>query len=605
MTPSRLQLNGAYLRKVQTLTTPCNSPLPLCCKVRYTTTMDVKPVETDPVVYFKKGLIALLVLALLGAGLYGGYRGYRVWEQKRLLARAEKMVLAGDLTNAALAAQRVLKTNPVSIPATRILADVSEKWLSSNALFWRIRAAGLEPDNVQAKLAVARTALLFNRVSVARRALDEVPESERGASEYQKLLAEYAAKSGNAELAEGAWSRLAAEDADNKEYAIALAAARLRVPDAAKQQSAREYLLAQRDDATYGAAALRALVTDRVTPLSASELRTMAVALHSHPQATITDHLVALQILRDSPEFETRLAATMELAKQNPDFFYALLMWLDGVGETERALTLADAHPEMDQVPLCMAHAALLSRAEKWGDIQHRYAKSDWGVFDYFRFAYLARAEREMQNETMARTYLSRAIAGATSTLGGTAALSDLLESWPGWSREVETLLWRAAKSSTDRQWALRALFDFHAKHLDTRGLLRVAEEMVKFNPDDRGAENNRIMFHLLTGGNAQAALKDAENLHANDPENPVFLSTYAFALHSAGKTEEGLERLESLPEETRNVPQFAAYYGILLAAAGRAEEAQKYLAQGLAVPLLPEEVVLVQKAQGKYQPQK
>jgi hypothetical protein len=53
--------------------------------------------------------------------------------------------------------------------------------------------------------------------------------------------------------------------------------------------------------------------------------------------------------------------------------------------------------------------------------------------------------------------------------------------------------------------------------------------------------------------------------LHAENPANPVFSATYAFALHVQGKTGEALKTMETLKEAQLRHPAVAAYYFVML----------------------------------------
>ena len=104
-------------------------------------------------------------------------------------------------------------------------------------------------------------------------------------------------------------------------------------------------------------------------------------------------------------------------------------------------------------------------------------------------------------------------------------------------------------------------------------------------------------MLSLLCGKDLPTAHKDAAELYAGEPRNPVFASTYAFSLYLQGKTKEGLEVLRALkPKELAN-PAVAVYYGILLSAAGEAQAAKDYLDKSAKAFLLPEELALVTSA--------
>ena len=94
---------------------------------------------------------------------------------------------------------------------------------------------------------------------------------------------------------------------------------------------------------------------------------------------------------------------------------------------------------------------------------------------DFYRFAYLSRAQRELGNQVASRAFFGRAATTASASVGAPVALAELLDGWEGWSEDLRTFLWRVAETPAERSWALRSLFQFHAQRMDTAGLLRVS----------------------------------------------------------------------------------------------------------------------------------
>jgi predicted Zn-dependent protease len=104
-------------------------------------------------------------------------------------------------------------------------------------------------------------------------------------------------------------------------------------------------------------------------------------------------------------------------------------------------------------------------------------------------------------------------------------------------------------------------------------------------------------MLSLLSGKEVPAAHKQAAELYAGEPGNPVFASTYAFSLHLQGKTKEGLKVLRALKTKDLDNPAVAVYYGVLLSAAGEVQASKDYLDLSGKAFLLPEELALVTSA--------
>ena len=102
----------------------------------------------------------------------------------------------------------------------------------------------------------------------------------------------------------------------------------------------------------------------------------------------------------------------------------------------------------------------------------------------------------------------------------------------------------------------------------------------------------------LLTGDSTARRL--ATKLHAENPANAAFSSTYAFALFTEGKTSEALKQMETLKEAQLRHPSIAAYYFVMLVENGKMERAHLFLSAANKAQLLPEEQQLLTAATRK-----
>ena len=111
-------------------------------------------------------------------------------------------------------------------------------------------------------------------------------------------------------------------------------------------------------------------------------------------------------------------------------------------------------------------------------------------------------------------------------------------------------------------------------------------------------AQNNLAISSLLLNTEPERAMKIAKDLYTKHPDNPAYVSTYAFALHCAAHSDQGLEILEKLPAQRLEEPAIAAYYGIMLAASNAPEKARHFLEIGRGGNLLHEVRDLVTRAE-------
>ena len=94
----------------------------------------------------------------------------------------------------------------------------------------------------------------------------------------------------------------------------------------------------------------------------------------------------------------------------------------------------------------------------------------------------------------------------------------------------------------------------------------------------------------MLLNKDKVRALEIARELYTKEPANPVFVSTYAFALYCMGENPKALEVMKKLKPEELQDPSVAAYYSAILTKAGLKSEAESYAKIGRNAALLPEE---------------
>jgi predicted Zn-dependent protease len=152
------------------------------------------------------------------------------------------------------------------------------------------------------------------------------------------------------------------------------------------------------------------------------------------------------------------------------------------------------------------------------------------------------------------------------------------------------------ANGNTNAKEALTALQRLYKAKQNSHGLLRVAKRALELNPADLVAANNCANLGLLLTGDSSAR-RLATKLHAENPTNAAFSSTYAFALFTEGKTSDALREMETLKEAQLHHPNVAAYYFVILVENGKMERAHSFLSAANKAQLLPEEQQLLTTA--------
>ena len=233
----------------------------------------------------------------------------------------------------------------------------------------------------------------------------------------------------------------------------------------------------------------------------------------------------------------------------------------------------------------------------QWKELTAYLEKEHWMEMDSVRVGMMAFASwKENGNKQYSSAIWQQAVQLAERSPNALNTLAKLAAEW-GWKDEMENVLWFAAGKYPTQSWPLTTLERLYVTERNTAGLWRVYQAMVKNNPKDAQARNNYAMVSLLLGLDTAQAHQIAAELHAAEPKNPMFVSTYAFSLYLQGRPQEAVQTLRALGLNQLDDPSIAAYYGVFLSAAGDRQTARIYLEKSAKAFLLPEEKALVARA--------
>jgi tetratricopeptide (TPR) repeat protein len=192
--------------------------------------------------------------------------------------------------------------------------------------------------------------------------------------------------------------------------------------------------------------------------------------------------------------------------------------------------------------------------------------------------------------------------------LNAVATRSDWLEilgrtmvAW-GSPERAEDALWKLAENGACPPWAIELLWTSAEKKRDTVHLYKASKLRLKADPTNFAARTTSIRLALLTGREADSSYRLAEALYSDNPISADAAVTYGLSLYLRGRLKEAIAALVALRPEQLHEPRVAFYYGIFLAAAGQSAKADEYLRVGAALPLLPEEEVMLAKARSVEQ---
>jgi hypothetical protein len=255
-----------------------------------------------------------------------------------------------------------------------------------------------------------------------------------------------------------------------------------------------------------------------------------------------------------------------------------------------------EAHP----VPLAIAEA--YSFLQDWNGLHAWVDEKNWGEEEFLRLAVLSHALHRLtpgdRTSMESQTAWNAALKATKNRGERLAALALLAEGW-GYAGEAADAWWLIANGNENAKEALTALQRLYKAKQDSHGLLRVAKRALELNPADLVAANNCASLGLLLNADSSAR-RLATKLHAENPANAAFSSTYAFALFTEGKTSEALREMETLKEPQLRHPSIAAYYFVMLVENGKIERAHAFLSAANKAQLLPEEQQLLTAATRK-----
>jgi len=542
--------------------------------------------------------VGLVLLVSIGSVV--GFRQFRAWQERRLVAEANALVNEGDYRHASLDARRILQINPESAEGCRVLARIYEKAGTRAALDWRRRVMELGKATPNDLILLARTAVRFDDRQTADVAIAKLPASAKETAEYHALLADIAFAQRDGVEMEHQLSEAARLEPGNKDYMMRLAALRLGATDPAMRANGKKTLEEMQSDPALRREATRFLAEDALRQNLTLTALELARQLNTFPDKTFADRLLLLTALDAAKDngFAAFLEEMKTSSADDAEFAAAMLTWLNMHKRESEAIAWSATLPpgilgqKMVQIALSDSYVT----AKDWTGLQRLVNSGNWGTADFLRNALHARALRELGNEPESASQWNEAVKKVAADTRQALSLAETAEKW-GWRAEAIDLLWLVAKDPVRGDDALRALYGYFARNGDTENLYRVLLHEVDLHPDDANVQNNFAQLSLLLNLNTDRGQKAAREVYEKDPKNPAFVSTYAFALHAAGDSKKAQKILETLTAEQLHKPEIAAYYGVILAANGDQTRAAEFLDLGDKATLLPPEKALIEKA--------
>ena len=550
-------------------------------------------------------LLRLFALALaLVLLLVVGRPAYRRFKLSRFVRQTEAAMARHDYRAAWLGAQQILRHSPTNVGAMRTLVQIAAKAGIQTEVDLRRRLVEMDPS-LQNQFDLIGAALRHQRrpYPVAAEVLETIAPVASNNPAFHMLSAELALKLGQLEDAATHFKTASGLDPTNAQHQLNLAVLRLGSTNAPVAEKARAELESLAADPGQGALALNWLVSDALRRHDTNTAAAFSSRLLKHPKVTLKDQLLHLELLAGRPgkDFQDYLARLQSQSATNPPQAFQLSAWLVTNGRAETALDWLRSLPAgiRTQQPVPLALGDCLLAIGDW-DAAERYLRvQSWGEFEYLRLAFRSEVARQRQQFVPADNYWREAVREAGERLGALTDLAALARDWR-LNKERSDLLWFITEKFPRQRWTLRELDEFYLETKNVRGLSRVYQAQLAYQPKDVILRNNLASVRLLLDQHVPEAVEVARELYERFPDNPVIASTQAFALYKQGRAADGIAVLAKLRPEFQKSPSVAAYYAVLLAATGETNHAREFAAAARTGDLFPEELALLSDVDGR-----
>jgi tetratricopeptide (TPR) repeat protein len=545
-------------------------------------------------------IIVVVSLAVLAGIGFGGYKSYRGWKAQRLLTQAKAHLAQDDARSATLALRQLLTSSPDHREATRMMAELTDKMGTPNAISWWRKLSELEPNDFQNNLSWARSAMREKQYAVAEEAIKAVPTTKRTNAVFYHVAAGIALGLGKFSEAESNGVQAVKLAPSNEVYLLDLAAMRLRSTNAAVATEARAQVERLIKSDLLGCYALQTLVTDAMRETNVARGLAYSTELQAKPCVTFADKLTHLSLLDQSArtaDVDVLLEKLIPQAEKQAGQTFELATWMASHKRQDRARKWLEGLPPdlKAQQPVRAALADAYAFANDWPAVENTLTGHNWGDLDFVRMALLARAFKGQGDNRRALAMWSQAVNKAGNAPERLLLLYRSSSGW-GWVEETDSLLWALSERPNYFDTTMRTLYRRCEERKDTRQLQRIAARVLEVYPNDEIMKNNFAVFSLLLDLHVDRAFAYAEELHKKYPESGIIGSTYALALFRRGEHTNALNTMRSIPAEFLKDPSVSAYYGIILAVSGSPNEAIPYLKAAEKADLLPEEKALIAK---------
>jgi tetratricopeptide (TPR) repeat protein len=529
--------------------------------------------------------ISVIIAVVIGLAIALGYwclPAYRHFKEKHIAAQAQSFFDHGDYSSALLSARQELLINSNNVTTCRVMAGLADIAHSPATLDWYLQVVKLSPT-ITNKLLLASAGLRYQSppYPLTTQILEDLSQSAAQVPDFHIVSAELALALHHMAEAQAQFEAVCQLDPTNRLYQLNLAVVRLGSTNATMVADARAKLKQFCNDAKLGPLALRSLIADRLLHNDVSGALDYSTQLLAGTGASLNDRLQHLGILKHlhSPQLAGQLNTLQEQCTTNALMIAQVASWMTANGFLTEATGWLNRLPGnlQSQLSVRLALVDCYLAGKNWQMLRDFASKGSWEDMEFLRLAYLSRAWNKLDEPMMADGDWNSAVSLANNQLGALNYLLELAGRW-GMMPEQEDLLWRILRRFPDAGWAQNDLGLLYSTSGNTKGLYQLYSERFPVSPQNVELKNNLTFTALLLKTNLNSAYQWAAEDYARETNDPVIVSTYAYALHLQGRDKDGLAALQKLNRAELEQPSVALYYGVLLSATGKNDEAQSFL---------------------------
>jgi len=547
-------------------------------------------------------IITGAVVALAAAGWFGR-PAYRHFKEQHSVNQAQAFLARRDYRSAYLSVRQALLINSNNVQACGIMVKLADAAQSPTVLYWQRRVVELEPT-IENKLLLASAGLYCQGAPfpLTTQILGGLSGVATNNVDFHVISAELALRMNHLADAQAQLETALRLQPTNQQFQLNLAVLRLDSTNVSVAAGGRAAVKGFLADPNFAPQALRSLLADRLAHKDLPGAFDYSTQLLASAQATVGDRLQHLGILRQlhSAELPAQLKSVQQLSATNAAAAAETASWMIANGFSINA---ADWLSSLDagigsQPPVRLALVDCYFADSDWLALKNLTSKGDWEERDFLRLAFLSHAWAQLGESRMADDEWHAAVETAGGRFESLTLLLDLAGRWD-LPREREELLWQIVRTFPGEHGAWQELERDYSITGDTRKLNRLYATLFSHFPKNADIKNNLAATSLLLKTNLTQAYAWAAEAYEQKPNNPLVVSTYAYALHLQGRTQEGMAALDKLKKESLEQPSVALYYGVLLSASGESDKGAPFLALAKARGrLLPEEKRLLLEAE-------